>query len=303
MNSELEDYRVAPWAVRWTGWRGNGALDLVWVPFPQPDLIDWSMADTGELAVDPTVLPERTLAHSSAGTRLSGSVAGFDLAAMAFHGLDKRPGMDMRIDLTTMPPDMALVPTHHTLWAFGGDAVRGFGPVLLTTEAAYYRTEDVAGDDPTIRNPEVFAVAGLTYVPTTEINLTVQGTWNHLFLYDPAAEADHWAAWAEAELGAEAVAMAEALGMDFGFPEAGPTDAFGLVERAAWTWRDTVTLSVVGVQGLEDLDHFEMAMASWNAQDGLTVLGGVILFGGPEDSRFGAYQDASRVFGEVKASF
>ncbi len=47
----------------------------------------------------------------------------------------------------------------------------------------------------------------------------------------------------------------------------------------------------------------EMAFVSWRASDGLTVLGGVVLFGGPEDTRFGRIRDSSRAFVEVKYSF
>ncbi len=46
-----------------------------------------------------------------------------------------------------------------------------------------------------------------------------------------------------------------------------------------------------------------MAFVSWRASDGLTVLGGVVLFGGPEDTRFGRIRDSSRAFVEVKYSF
>ncbi len=303
MGSELEDYRIAPWAVRATGWVGGSSIDLVWVPLPLPDVV-FAPGTTGDgmTTADPE-LPDRDLAHGSFGLRGTTTVRGFDLSLMGYHGLDKRPGMDVRFDLSTMPPPMTLVPVHGTMTAVGGDLARGFGPVLLKAESAYYRTEDLAGTDPVVRNPELFSVAGLTWVPTTALNLSVQGTWNHLFAYDPDAEAEHWRQHWEDALGVDVVAVAEATGMPLHVPEADPVDAFGLVERIAWNWRDTVNLSLVGVQGAEDLDHFEMLLVRWRVADGLTALGGVILFGGPEGSRFGDAADDSQALAELKASF
>jgi len=285
ISSELEDYRIAPWALRFTAYVRDTSFDLVWVPLPRPDLMDFSLMADGGIGVADAELPDRTIANGDFGLRIATRVAGFDLSAMAFHGLDKRPGFQMDVDTSTMPPALTLVPTYGTMEAVGGDFARGFGPVLLKGEAAWYRTQDHDGDDPTIRNPELYAVAGLTWVPTNDLNLTVQGTMSHLFAYDPVAEE----------------ATREALGEPD--PDVDPVTAWGLVERAAWTWEDLLTLSVVGVQGIPEGDHAEMVLLSWRAADGLTVLGGVVVFGGPEESRFGRAHDASRVFAEVKASF
>ncbi|MBW1881820.1 MAG: hypothetical protein JRJ84_25975 [Deltaproteobacteria bacterium] len=252
---------------------------------PRPDVIDFSLMADRNVGVGDPELPDRTLANGDFGLRITTRVAGFDLSAMAFHGLDKRPGVRMDVDTTAMPPTLTLVPSYGTLQAVGGDFARGFGPVLLKGEAATYRTEDHDGDDPAIRNPEFYAVAGLTYVPHTNLNLTVQGTVSHLFKYDPEVE----------------TAIRQAMGEPD--PDVDPTTVWGLVERAAWTWEDLLTLSVVGVQGIPEGDHFEMALLSWRAADGLTVLAGAVVFGGPEESRFGRVRDASRVFAEVKASF
>ncbi len=46
-----------------------------------------------------------------------------------------------------------------------------------------------------------------------------------------------------------------------------------------------------------------MAFVARRARDGLTVVGGGVLFGGPEDTRFGRIRDSSRAFVEVKYSF
>jgi hypothetical protein len=285
ISSELEDYRIAPWALRFTAYVRDTSFDLVWVPLPRPDLMDFSMMADRNVGVGDPELPDRTLANGDFGLRIATRVAGFDLSAMAFHGLDKRPGMRMDVDTTSMPPILTLVPSYGTMQAVGGDFARGFGPVLLKGEAAYYRTEDHDGDDPAIRNPELYAVAGLTYVPHTNLNLTVQGTVSHLFEYDPEVE----------------TATRQAMGEPD--PDVDPVTAWGLVERAAWTWEDLLTVSVVGVQGIPEGDHSEMVLVSWRAADGLTVLAGAVVFGGPEESRFGRVRDASRVFAEVKASF
>ena len=290
ISSELEDYRVAPWAVRATAYTRATSFDLVWVPWPTPHLMDLTpMAESGFDVADPD-LPRRTIAHSDIGLRVATRFAGIDAAIMGFYGLDKRPGMamDVQIDTSTMPPPppvITVTPTHGMMGAVGGDIAWGAGPILLKGEAAYYWTEDLDGDDPVVRNPEFAAVAGLTVVPIHWLNFTVQGTANRLSHYDPAAEE---------------AALAQPGMPD---PTADPRTTWGIVERISVDIRDVVSISAVGTQGLPGKDYFVLGYVSWRAADGLTVLAGVLLFGGPDDSRFGQIRDQSRVFAEVKYSF
>lgn len=285
ITNELEDYRIAPWSVRATGWLGDASLDLVWVPVPLPHAMDFSAMESDSIGVGDPTLPDRTIANGDIGARLSALFWGFDASVMAFHGLDKRPGFTMELDPFSSPP-LQLQPQYRMMDAVGGDLSRAIGSqLLLKLEAANYWTEDRDGDDPTVRNPELYGVAGLTWVPHPNFNATVQGTWNHLWLYSPKADRQ---------------ALKDMGDPD---PQVDPTDAWGLVERLAWTWKDLISLSVVGVQGLPDGDHFELAYASWRAADGLTVLAGVLWFGGPEDTRFGAMSSYRRGFAEVKYAF
>ena len=285
ISNELEDYRIAPWAVRTTGYLGDVSLDLVWVPLPMPHAMGLDAMATDEIGVGEAVMPTRDLNHSDMGARLSALFWGFDASLMVFRGLDKRPSMEMTVDFG-QDPWLILEPHYGGMSAVGGDLSRAIGSqLLLKVEAANYWTQDLDGDDPTVRNPELYSVAGLTWVPHPNFNFTVQGTSNHLWHHDPDAD----------------LAALQALGDPD--PQVDPVDTWGLVERAAWTWQDTVSVSVVGVQGLPEGDHFELAYASWRAADGLTVLAGVLLFGGPDDTRFGAMKSERRAFTEVKYSF
>lgn len=290
ISSELEDYRIAPWAFRATAYARATSFDLVWVPWPVPHVMDLSpMAAAGFEIGDPQ-LPDRSIAHSDIGLRIATRFAGIDASVMGFYGLDKRPGMDMdvQIDTTTMPPPPPIItatPTHGMMGAVGGDLAWGAGPLLLKGELAYYWTGDLDGDDPVVRNPELAAATGLTLVPIHWLNFTVQGTVNRLSHYDPATEE---------------IALSQ-LGMPD--PAADPRTTWGIVERLALDIRDVVGISIVSTQGLPAKDLFVMGYVSWRAADGLTVLAGVVAFGGPEDSRFGQIRDQSRVFLELKYSF
>ena len=290
ISSELEDYRIAPWAFRATAYHRATSFDLVWVPWPMPHVMDLSpMAEAGFEIGDPQ-LPDRSITHPDIGLRIATRFGGIDASVMGFYGLDKRPGMDMdvQVDTTTMPPPPPVItmsPTHGMMGAVGGDLAWGAGPLLLKGELAYYWTEDLDGDDPSVRNPELAAVTGLTLVPIHWLNFTVQGTVNRLSRYDPAAE----------ELALSQLGMPD--------PSADPRTTWGIVERVAIDIRDVVGISVVSTQGLPAKDFFVMGYVSWRAADGLTVLAGVVAFGGPEDSRFGRVRDQSRVFTEVKYAF
>jgi len=290
VSSELEDYRVAPWALRATAYVKATSFDLVWVPWPSPHVMDFTPMEAGGVVVSDPSLPPRSMASSDIGLRVTTRLWGIDASAMGFHGLDKRPGMVMAadIDAATTPahaPTLTATPTCGTMSAVGGDLAWGKGPILLKGEVAYYWTQDLDGDDPTVRNPELAAVTGLTVVPTPWLNFTVQGTVNRLSRYDPLVEE---------------VAL---LAMGMSDPDLDPRTSWGLVERVAIDIRETVSISLVGVQGLEDGDWFGLGYVSWRVTDGLTLLAGTVLFGGPEGSDFGRLEGYSRVFVEVKYSF
>ena len=169
--------------------------------------------------------------------------------------------------------------------AVGGDLAWGAGPILLKGEVAYYWTGDLTGDDPTVRNPELSAVTGLTVVPAPWLNFTVQGTVNRLSRYDPDVE--------EAALVAMGVVA----------PDVDPRSSWGIVERVAIDIRGTVGISLVCMQGVPDADWFGLGYVSWRAADGITLLLGAVLFGGPDDSDFGRIESYSRGFIEAKYSF
>ena len=289
ISSELEDYRIAPWALRATAWVRATSFDVVWVPWPVPNAIDFSDVAAEGFVLGDTELPDRSIANGDIGARVSTRLGPVDLSVMGFHGLDKRPGMHVGVDAvsgaTTDPPIITMTPTHGMMNAVGGDVAWGAGPILLKGEIANYWTEDLAGDDPFVRNPEIAAVAGVTVVPHQAVNFTVQGTVNHLWKYDPEDED----------------ALLVALGMPE--PASGPTTTGGLVERVSVDIRDVVTIQVVAVQQLPTFGHFEMAFVSVRAARGLTILGGVVLFGGEEGSEFARLQADSRAFLEVKYAF
>jgi len=290
ISSELEDYRVAPWALRATAYVKATSFDLIWVPWPVPHTMDFTPMEAEGFAVAAPRMPARSIGSSDIGLRIATRFAGIDASVMGFHGLDKRPGMVMAADIDTSvmpppPPVLTATPTYGMMSAVGGDLAWGAGPILLKGEIAYYWTEDLEGDDTTIRNPELAAVTGLTVVPAPWLNFTVQGTANRLSHYDPDAER---------------AALADAGMPD---PAVDPRTSWGIVERVAIDIRDTVSISLVSMQGLPDADWFGLGYVSWRAADGLTLLAGAVLFGGPDDSDFGRIEDYSRLFVEVKYSF
>ncbi len=287
ISSELEDYRIAPWALRATAWVRATSFDVVWVPWPVPNAIDFSSDVPEDFILAETELPERSIANGDIGARIATRVGPVDLSVMGFHGLDKRPGV--RVDAisgaTGAPPLVTMTPTHGMMNAVGGDVAWGAGPVLLEGEIANYWTDDLAGDDPFVRNPELAAVFGVTVVPHSAINFTVQGNVSHLWKYDADAE----------------VERLRTLGMPE--PGAGPATTGGLVERLAIDIRGVVSIQAVAVQQLPTFGHFEMAFVQVRAARGLTILGGVVIFGGEEGSEFARLQADSRAFAEVKYSF
>lgn len=110
-----------------------------------------------------------TLDYGQAATRITGSFAGIDLGASYYFGFNKRPS-------AVFNGSGALEGINYDrLHSFGleaGGILAGFN---LRSEAAYYMTEDLDGDDPAVHNNSFNYLAGFDRdLPLSNLNINFQ---------------------------------------------------------------------------------------------------------------------------------
>ncbi|ADK82810.1 hypothetical protein [Sediminispirochaeta smaragdinae] len=122
-----------------------------------------------------------TLDYSQAAVRWTDSFGGMDVGALYYCGFLKDPSVDVaNLDIS-----------YDRLHAFGleaGGILAGFN---LRSEAAYYMTEDIAGDDPVVHNNSLNYLVGFDRdLPLHNINLNMQATGSYILNNDEISSGD-----------------------------------------------------------------------------------------------------------------
>ncbi len=324
MASEVEDYRIAPFAAR-ANWYIAGELmaDLVWVPIFRPNRVGpfgpTSLEGLPVLEGDPD-MPDRTLENGEFGLRLSHSISrwAFDWSLSAYKGWEKMPTMSLTPnfpvssdsgdgtgdtsgdgpppgvtadgaedgEIPVMPESFTKVDHYGGLVMLGLDFAKAAGPFVLKGEGAWKRTGDTTGTDITLRNSRIESVLGLDFAWSENVTLGVQYIDTYLLAYDQEAEyAAHLAA-----------------GSDPSFLEAAFAQEISL--QANVTLVPAVGFQITAVYNLTYQDAFLLGFVWWDIADALKAYAGAVGFGGADPSTpYGSLADASRTFVELKYSF
>lgn len=303
--SEIEDYRIAPLALRANYYVfDNLMLDLVWLPIFQPDLIPISAPiDMGGLPVVDLgpQLPERSLANSEGGLRLSQSISAWalDWSLAAYVGYDKSPNVavDPVFEPVVMGPPgtpPVMIPTAMTwsqnyqrLLMLGGDFAKAWGPVVIKAEAALLSHPLLDADDDDSLGSTAEYVLGLDYSFSQELQLGVQYIGSHRLYYD--------AEQARARMTAE-------MGRVPDFVERATDHQISLrVQAQPWS---SIGLQALGLYDLSYNDFMALGFVTWDLADALKLYLGAIAFGGVDAATPMTRQaDYSRVFVELKYSY
>ncbi len=320
MASEIEDYRIAPFATR-VNWYIAGELmaDLVWVPIFRPTRLGpFGPTSVNGLPViqGPPDLPERTLENGEFGFRLSHSISrwALDWSVSAYKGWEKMPTMSLTPNFPTStdagddtsdgpPPGVAgtgeddgampMMPESFTqtnhygpLLMVGADFAKAVGPFVIKGEGAYKRTGDEDGTDIYLRNSRIESVVGLDYVLSENVTLGTQYINTYLLDYDQEAE----------------LAAHQAMGSNPEFLEAAFAQELSLTANI--TIIPQLGCQFTGLYNLTYQDFFVLGFVWWELADALKLYAGAVGFGGADATTpFGALTDASRAFVELKYSF
>ncbi len=180
---------------------------------------------------------------------------------------------------------------HRRLHVVGADAATTVGAVGLRAEAAYTRTEDGAGSDPTIKNSNFSGVLGVEYSVIENLTINVQYLYRHIFDFvDPTTIAD-----------ANALLLALQVSLLANQMQA---NQHGASVRVSYKLlHETLEPEIAFVGYATGGGWLIRPKVTYALTDQLKVLAGAQFFGGPAESFFGRLRDTSTFFVEGRLLF
>ena len=190
---EFEDSRIPLWSVNAEIPISDMTLQLVWVPdqtyhelpeagspynFTSPLLIPTPPVGV-DVAFNPADRPNRILADSDAGARLSTFWKGWDLTANYFYHYNDLPVFLRDVSMTPEGARATITPTYERSHLLGGTFSNAFGDLTVRGEVAFFfdrffSTNDLADADGVVKTNELFYVNGLDWYGFTDTLLSVQ---------------------------------------------------------------------------------------------------------------------------------
>jgi len=281
----LEDFdqsRIPLWTISAERPLGDWTLQLLWIPdqtyhalprqdgtyaFTSPRVVP--QAPPGVAAqVEKPERPDRVVADSDAGVRLSGFIAGWDLSLNYLYQYNNAPALHQ--DFVPGPtPLVELTPHYHRTHLFGGTFSRALGDWVVRGELGYFThrdfpTADSADADGVEESPELSYVLGLDWSGITDTFLSAQlfQSW----LTDRGAGVSQ--------------------------PRLDTTLTF-LARREFWN--DTLTAEVLWIANTQDGDGLVRPKIAYDVGDNLAVWGGLDVFYGDKDGLYGEFDSNDRL--------
>lgn len=231
-----------------------------------------SAAQTAYLAdhSDSSALLPKTnqLDYGQYGLRLTGTVGSVDWGVNYYLGHFKTPSWSATYNSAKQVTDLDL--TYDRLQSFGLESAFVVGPLNFRAEAAYYLTDDVAGDDPAVANNSLNWVFGFDVgLPVHNVSFNIQTIGKYLLRSDRVdSKAD----------------------VDWDAEDHYTNNK--IVVRLSDTWlREKLKGEVKVIWGIERKDLVIAPKLDWNVADDLffTVTGAC--FPGADDGEFAAFSD------------
>ena len=232
--------------------------------------------------------PAQSLSNSEVGIKLDKTGGAFDGSLSYYRGFDLLPDLRMR-GMTATGPVLTL--QYNRIEVLGVDAARNFGRYGFRGEAAYVRTRDSAGRDPTLKNPYLFYVLGVdrTFLENLNINLQFVGRSIQHF-QDPEAIADPIL---------RTLAVQNAI-----FANQQDRTSQGLSSRIGNKWfNDTLEAEVLLFVNFQHTNAFIRPLLTYAFNDHTKGTFGGEYYRGPDDSPFGQLKPNRGVFAEFRYSF
>jgi hypothetical protein len=257
------------------------ALTAVWLPRFRSNR--FPVAPTPGIAVVRQVPDEQ-----GAALKFERSGKGVEWSVSYFDGLDPNPDL---VPAGAGSGGLRLALRNHRIRVLGADIAGVAGRFGLRAEAAYTWTRHDATQDPFVKKPFFYGVAGAdrTFDDGTYLNLQVY--LRHITGFtDPRTIADP---------PQRALALESAL-----VSNQRDRSEHGVTLRVSHRWlNDTLEAELVGVVSLTRGDHAWRPKVTYAISDALKLTVGADLFRGGRDTYYGRLRDNSLAYAELKYSF
>lgn len=255
------------------------------------------------LLIPPSVLPqgvtiaeaaayEPKLENTEVAAKLKFSGRKWDFAWMAFRGFNHTPELEV-----VSADDMGTVlrQTHHRIYVAGVDGSASLGKLVARIEAAFVRTENNDGKDPTIQPTYAFGVFGLERPLGDRVRVQAQAIARS---YPRWTELDNVTGPDPATTGAlQLVAAANALLLDYQNRDR-PS---GTLRIAYLSAEQRLAVEVFGAMNFRGRDYLVRPLIGWRPTDAVNLQVGAELYRGPETRPLGALHQFSGGF--LQSSF
>lgn len=222
------------------------------------------------------------------GIKYDVSTGGTDWSVSFYDGFDLTP--DLSIGSVSATSTVLNV-RHNRIKVLGGDAATTIGPNRYAVEAAYTKTEDGDGNDPTVRNHHFYGVLGLEHDFTNNLTGIVQYFYRHVFDFQPASSIT--------DPGIQAVAVNSfVLGSQY------DENLHGLSARVGKKWmNETLEGEFAGSMLLNRHGFFLRTKVSYIWSDEIKLIGGYEYFEGSDTTSYGRQEKNKALFLEARYFF
>lgn len=259
------------------------SLSVFTTPFFTPSKIP--------LSDDSTVIemrPASDLSNSEIGIRLNKVGGDLDWSASYFRGFSLLPNMRF-ISSTPMGPILEL--HYPRITVLGADFARNYGRFGFRGEVAYVDSADDHGEDPTVKNPYLFWIAGVDRTFFENLNVNLQFFQRRVRYFrnpeDIADPLEHSVAIQNAIIDGERDRISN-----------------GISFRVSNKWlHDTLEAELFCVYNLTRNDRFWRPLLSYAFDDHWKGTLGGEFYRGADDTQYGSLKSNRGVFAELRYGF
>jgi hypothetical protein len=282
---EFDILRIPQWALRAERFGEGYHAELIWLPYPEVDLIGkpgaefypWQQAAPAGFAQqfnNPERRPHNTR-NSNLGLRASTVRGGWDLSAFYYRSTDVNPTFYREVVLAPTPV-VVFTPRHERIAQIGGTLGKDLGATVLKAEVIYAsgRKFNVTRlDEPTgvVAQDTLDYVVGLDFTLGSDTRLNLQYFQRHFLKHDPDLVFDRH--------------------------EGGVT--LLLSGKLGGGWEPELLV----IQSLNRRDRLVRPRLGWIPERNWRVTFGVDVFTGPPTGFFGRFDGNDRAYLEVRRDF
>ncbi|NTV70712.1 MAG: hypothetical protein HGA71_11245 [Azonexaceae bacterium] len=279
---EFDQMRIPQWAARAEYFVDDLHAELLWVPVasydnigkPGAEFYPYQPVPTGyNVRYLPEQRPERNADNMNYGLRLSALKNGWDISGFYYRSTDITPTFYRQLEA---PTTFAYQARHDRIHQFGGTISKDFGDVVLKAETVYtngrnFTTLDFTDTNGVVRQNTLDWAVGLDFTLPAETRLNVQLFQRQFFNYDSNIISDKQENGYSLLINNKFFNNWEAQAL-----------FISSLNRTDWLFRPRVT---------------------WNLERNWRWLIGADVFNGPASGMFGQYDQADRIYSEIRYSF